>query len=398
MKNKYNNRLGIVIIGYNNITGIRRLLDSLNRVQFGDDELILIFSIDYSGNDNVKQIAEEYVWNHGKKVVNVFDKNLGLRTHILKCGDYLEDYDLDALIVLEDDLYLSPNAYLYALETVNFYKEKEYVAGISLYKHEFNLNAKHPFVDYQDGYDTYFMQYAQSWGQIWLRKQWNDFKEWYLQDEWKKLDQRIVPDNLKKWTNSWLKFHIMYCIAKNKYFVYPRVALSTDYSDVGVHGTRQNTDMQVSLDYANTKEWKLADIENSHAVYDAYYQNTIINSRLNYENVLIDYYGIREIPEGYKYLLTTKPRGYRVERSWGVQLRPIEANIFQDIPGDELFLFDLSKKENLRKTDWKNKIFEYDLKGINIVQISNFVYCTRFLTHYISNKYRRFIKKLKIRK
>ena len=49
MKNKYNLNFGIVIIGYSNVDGIKRLLDSLDRVDFGNDELLLIFSIDYSG-------------------------------------------------------------------------------------------------------------------------------------------------------------------------------------------------------------------------------------------------------------------------------------------------------------------------------------------------------------
>ena len=116
MKNKYNLKIGIVIIGYSNIEGIKRLLSSLDMVNFGKDELALIFSIDYSGNNRVTELAESYRWQHGEKIVKSYSENLGLRTHILKCGDYIDEYDLDALIVLEDDIFLSPNAYQYALE------------------------------------------------------------------------------------------------------------------------------------------------------------------------------------------------------------------------------------------------------------------------------------------
>ena len=60
MKNKYNLKLGIVIIGYSNINGIKRLLSSLNSVVFGEDELKLIFSIDYSGKADVTNLANAF--------------------------------------------------------------------------------------------------------------------------------------------------------------------------------------------------------------------------------------------------------------------------------------------------------------------------------------------------
>lgn len=394
MKNKYGLKLGIVIIGYSNVEGIKRLLSSLDRVNFNQDELLLIFSVDYSGNNSVAELAYNYDWKHGNKVVKAYNKNLGLRTHILKCGDYLEEFDLDALIVLEDDIFLSPNAYHYSLETVNHYRNDMKIAGISLYKHEFNINAKHPFIALDDGYDTYFMQYAQSWGQIWLRNQWKEFKKWYELESWNKLDQRIVPDNLKKWQNSWLKYHIMYCIDTDSYFVYPRISQTSDFSDAGVHGTRQNTDMQVSLDYANDRLWRFASLSESKAVYDAFFQNKYIIKLLEIDNVLIDYYGIREMIPSTKYLLSTKALNYKTIKSWALQLRPIEANIINNIDGNDIFLYDLSQTAKAPNSGGSARMFEYDLKGQNIVSIYNLRYCAGFVSRYIRNKVRCLRKKL----
>ncbi len=393
MKNKYNLKLGIVIIGYSNVNGIKRLLSSLNSVVFGEDELKLIFSIDYSGKADVTNLANAFIWDHGEKIVKAYENNLGLRTHILKCGDYIDDYDLDAIIVLEDDIFLSPNAYNYALEAINYYRNDNRIAGISLYKHEYNINAKHPFIALNDGYDTFFMQYAQSWGQIWLRDQWHEFKKWYQSKSWEKMDQRIIPDNLKKWQNSWLKFHIMYCIDTDSFFVYPHISLTTDFSDAGVHGTRQNTDMQVPLDYSLGRKWNFASFDQSKAVYDAFFQNIYVSKILSLDGILIDYYGIREIPPAYQYVLSTKSLGYKVINSWGLQLRPIEANIILGIDGHDILLYDLSKKEKVSKNKIQSKIFEYDLKGLNIVSFSNLEYCFFFVLRYFKNKMKRLKKK-----
>ena len=56
-------KLGIVIIGFKNDKGIQRLMSSLDRVDFeGDQNVTLIISIDFSGDDSVAKIAETYEW------------------------------------------------------------------------------------------------------------------------------------------------------------------------------------------------------------------------------------------------------------------------------------------------------------------------------------------------
>ena len=55
-------------------------------------------------------------------------------------GKLLNDYD--ALIVLEDDITVSPYYYQYACQTIAQYQDDERIAGISLYNFP---------VDYQNG-------------------------------------------------------------------------------------------------------------------------------------------------------------------------------------------------------------------------------------------------------
>ena len=87
-----------------------------------------------------------------EKKLYTYPERLGLRKHILKCGDFLDFYD--ALVVLEDDLVVAPSFYMYVLMTVNKYIENNNIAGISLYTHLWNHNAGLPFTPCPSMYDV----------------------------------------------------------------------------------------------------------------------------------------------------------------------------------------------------------------------------------------------------
>ena len=388
------NNYGIVIIGYKNIKGIMRLLNSLDHVDFkGERNITLIISIDYSGDDSVEQLAKSYNWNYGKKMVIAHKSNLGLRKHILSCGNYIEEFDLDAVAVLEDDIYVSPEMYNYMKCAVEFYKDEPQIAGISLYKHEFNINAKHPFDEYCDGGDTYFVKYAMSWGQIWLRDQWRDFVRWYEEEKWKNIDSKSIPKNLLKWKNSWLKYHIMYCIDQNKYFVYPRIALSTNFSDIGEHNKVTSTSMQVKLCMKKTSDWKFVRFDETRAIYDAFFESECVADKIGFDKVEVDLYGVKEYQNDTKYVLTRRCLPYKIIKSWGLFLRPIESNVYLDIPGEDIFLYDLSVRDKAPSVATNRECyFEYELKGLNILHFINVAYCVKRVSSVIKQRITNIIK------
>lgn len=390
------NRLGIIVVGYKNTVGINRLFSSLDKVEYSDDDVTLIISIDYSGDLSVKELAENYRWEHGAKIVKAYESNLGLRTHILKCGDYIEEFDLDAVAVLEDDIYVAPNMYSYMRESVAFYGNDLNIAGISLYKHEFNIYAKRPFQELKDGGDTFFMQYAQSWGQIWLRKQWSEFRAWYNAKQWESIDQDMVPDNVLDWKNSWLKFHIMYCIDQKKYFVYPRISLTTDFSDAGTHCVSNTTSMQVAFDMSSNKDWKFNTIESTNAIYDCFFENQRLGAFLKEPSVEIDLYGTKKKIYTKNKLLTNRLLPYRVEKSFGLSLRPHEANILFDIAGFDYYLYNLNDKDRIPNDKNKNvRIFEYDNKGIRVLQFASIAYIARQLKVALMQRIRKINRRMK---
>ena len=174
----------IVIICYRKLNGIKRLLKSLEQVNYdGRNDIHLIFSVDYSyDNEDVRDFVENYKWHFGNKSTIKYTENQGLKKHIIACGDLTSQFDI--LVVLEDDLYVSNSMYNYSYNAAMFYYEDENIAGISLYNFNKNwLNTIHPFNPEYKTYDTYFMKIAQSWGQVWTSKKWGSFKRWYNQKD-----------------------------------------------------------------------------------------------------------------------------------------------------------------------------------------------------------------------
>ena len=97
--------IGIVIPCYNRVDSLNRLLVSLEGANYIGEEVDLIFSIDYSGINNIRYLAESFQWEFGSKKIILHPSNIGLKQNILSCGDLVDEYD--AVIVLEDDLYVA---------------------------------------------------------------------------------------------------------------------------------------------------------------------------------------------------------------------------------------------------------------------------------------------------
>ena len=58
----------IVVVGYNRIASIKRLLSSLTIACY-DDEVPLVISIDRSGNEELYAYVNNFSWKHGNKYV-----------------------------------------------------------------------------------------------------------------------------------------------------------------------------------------------------------------------------------------------------------------------------------------------------------------------------------------
>ena len=123
-------RIAIVVIAYNRTASLLRLLDSLTNAYYPEElDIPLIISV---------------------------EENLGLRQHVLECGNIADEYE--GVILLEDDLYVAPSFYLYTLAAFARTRMVPRIGGISLYNHRLNVHAREPFEAIDDGYDNYYMQ------------------------------------------------------------------------------------------------------------------------------------------------------------------------------------------------------------------------------------------------
>lgn len=265
------NTIPIVIPCYNRIDSLKRLLMSLE-VAVYNDETPLIFSVDYSGKDDLYEFVKDYNWRFGKKHIIRHTENIGLKRNILFCGDLTEKYD--AVIVLEDDLVVAKDFYNYAIQAYNFYNDNNRIAGISLYKYERAEIGLHQFYPLETNYDAYLMGWPSSWGQLWSKKQWNGFKSWLEKAE-ENIDNYNIPDYVKAWDKrSWKKWAVAYVSDTDKFYLYPYKSLTNEFGTIGIHYST-DLDLQnintVSLFCGINKKYSFGAFEDLPK-YDCFFQ------------------------------------------------------------------------------------------------------------------------------
>ncbi len=370
----------IVLIAYNRPHALERLLGSIEGADFGDEkDILLIISVDGGGSEEVLRIADGFKWKYGEKKVVRHEENLGLKRHVLECGDYAKQYG--SVLMLEDDLAVSEGFYVYALKALEFVSGRKGIGGISLYNHLLNVHVREPFYALDDGYDNYYMQFASSWGQVYSKEMWEGFREWLSVNDGKDLAMDDMPVNVSSWSeSSWLKYNIRYLIEKDLYFIYPRISLTTNFMEEGSHAKAKTFDLQVPMLYGNKKNYVFSDISESSAVYDAFFENTVLKraaARLagsGEDDCIIDLYGYRQISSGSKkrFILTSRSLPYETVRSFARSIRPLEANIIKEIPGKELFLYDLEKPGEAPKIDAGLR-YLYNNRAIKLKEMAGIV-------------------------
>lgn len=355
----------IVVVAFNRERSLKRLLKSLESADYPSKKIPLIISIDFAeNNQSVINAATDFDWAYGKKEVIIHKKNLGLKKHVIQCGSFSLKYG--SVILLEDDLYVSPNFYNYTVASLTFSLDKEYVGGVSLYNHQLNVINTLFFTPIEDGYDNWYFQFASSWGQAWNKNQFEEFLKWFNNNE--VISDKIdLPKKIRSWSQkSWLRYFIAYLVDRDKYFIYPKVSLSTNFSDVGTHIDYSSPTYQVPILSKIKKDYSFSTLGQSNSVYDSYFENIRLYNHLKLDKseLDLDLNGIKE-PTGKRYILSKKIYNFKIIRSFGRFLRPIDMNIIKEIVGNDFHLYDSSIKEgNQNKENFFRDTF-FHLKYIS---------------------------------
>lgn len=357
-------RFAVITVGYNRPFALKRLLDSVLAANYLNDHVDLIISIDKGDlQDEIVKIADPIEWPHGKKIVRVFDERQGLRAHILQCGGLTQEYD--AVIVLEDDLTVAEGFYAYAKQCIQFYEHDERIAGISLYKHRQNQGLGRPFDPAESIYDVFFMQIAQSWGQCWSRRMWNDFYNWYENNKNEIKDDEFLPAYVARWNKqSWLKYYSRYVAETKKFYVYPYCSLSTNHTEVGEHAIDYSNAYQVPLLEGVLLSYRLPTVEQG-VCYDPFFERLGLDSLIFPEykgRKMLDLMGGRTDFGNADYLISVQSLPFKVIKTIQLRYRPPEANCLKPVSGAGIYIYDLHIKAKPPKHSY-NFCIKYDLKS-----------------------------------
>lgn len=383
-------KIAIVAVGYNRPNAMGRLLKSILLSEFNEDEVDLIISIDKGEKQNeIIKVADEIQWLHGKKVIKAREERLGLKRHIISCGDLSEDYK--AVVVLEDDLTVSRFFYQYVKSAIRFYEHNSAIAGISLYSYQIIPYSSKHFFPENNGYDSYLMQVAMSWGQCWTSKMWAGFKAWYQKHDSSILDDGCLPESVVRWDDrSWLKYYDRYLVESEKYFVMPYTSLSTNHTESGEHAVNSTTMFEVPL-LSGPKHYCFPSVDDA-VKYDAFFErkdmeyHTILGLE---SSVLMDLNGIRtKIPKNANYLASTNIWPYECIKEYGLVLRPIESNLAECTHGKGILIYNTRNIGTKRKKG--NQLDKYDLFDAEWRQTLR--YSIRFILERLKEKLYKYVE------
>ncbi len=329
----------IVINAYNRPDSLARLLQSIRSAQYpAGVEIPLVISLDDAcRNPEVEAVARQFPWPNGPKKILRHEARLGLLEHFYACGDLTQQYQ--AIVYLEDDLFVSPVFYAYASQALAFYQAEARIAGISLYSLWFNGYTRQPFVPYLDEGDIFFIQVPYTQGEAFTAAQWARFRSWKsehpgsetapapMHESW----SHFQPD---EWFPDWAR----YLVDTQRFFVYPRASLCTGFGDAGNHFSTVTSFFQVPLQHEKLI-YPMKPLDDSLAVYDSFFE--ILPERLNRltntfhgHPFTVDLYATRSKDNiSSEYVLTTRECRNPLF-TFGKCMWPLEANVAQNIGGE----------------------------------------------------------------
>lgn len=162
----------IIIFTYNRIDHLDTLIRSLKKNNLFADSKVFVFSdgpkneIDKKKIENIRMFLKKNLSIHKSEIIER-DVNLGLSRNVIGgITDAFKTYD--QLIILEDDLEVSPFFLNYMNDALNMYKSVDNVASISGYMYPIEPN--------KFSNDYFFLKLVESWGWGTWKRAWNNFE------------------------------------------------------------------------------------------------------------------------------------------------------------------------------------------------------------------------------
>lgn len=324
----------VVIPAFRRAFALRRLLEWV-RAADHPPETRFVVSLEGGSLPEVRQVAERFQASRAGVEIMSRDERLGLRDHILACGDLSLEHG--AVIVLEDDLVVDRYYYRYASRALDAYAADPAVGGIALYGYEYNELGELPFTPLDNGWCTFPLQVPCSWGQAWTREQWLEFRKWY-RDHHREGLERLgrLPQAIRAWPeSSWKKYYAAYLVDRAKTFVYPYRSYTTNCADPGGTHSASGTHLlqvRLGLQERNAPDFRFCPLDRPAVAYDAFMEpcgsHVFAALGLDPGEVELDLMGLKPVD-----LLREKPLAVTSKhsaaplKSFPLIYRPVEQNL-----------------------------------------------------------------------
>lgn len=337
----------IVIPAFNRPAALERLLVSLAAADVPAG-VPLVLTVDHptqerhrAGHAAVLHLAHQFHWPHGPKEIISQPEHLGLVGNVFYAGGLAVEHG--AILLLEDDLVVSCRVYDYAQQALSAYNTDPRLAGISLNTLWFNGFTHQPFVPLPDDGDVYFLQLSTPQGQVYTAAQWAHFADWLAVNG----RQVTTADNVHELfaafpADDWLAVKAKYLAATDKYYVYPRESLTTNFGEPGTHFDRPTALFQMPLQQFR-QSFRFIPFDAAIAVYDGFYEMLPDRLRrvavdLPATGLDVDLYATKAASHlRGEYTLTTR-RCRAARATFGREMWPLEANVMVAVPGQGISL------------------------------------------------------------
>ena len=254
------NTFTVTVLTMNRVKSLQRLLLSLEASEYGDDKINLVVKVDHSSsNQGVLDFAKYFNFSHGPKLIEVADRNKGLRQSWFEAWTPLHEQDFG--VILEDDSEVSPKWYIWLKDAWNAYSDRPDLAGITMQRQSLIPQNPSQQVEIVNDHVVFLYAMVGSIGFSPHPKRWTEFINWIksinidvfdvstpgliTSDWWKKVNKRHM------WTQHFIYFCKMRCLY-TLYINLPRKeTLCAHYRERGEHyPASQGRDFSLALDVA----------------------------------------------------------------------------------------------------------------------------------------------------
>jgi hypothetical protein len=276
----------IVIFTYNRLDHLDTLINSLEQNELFKKSKILVFSDGPKKELDIEKIEKIRIYLKKKLISNNSEiiersNNFGLSKNVIT-GINQTFNDYDQVIILEDDLEVSPFFLNYMNDALNLYANSENVASISGYMYP--INSKSFSNDY------FFLKLVESWGWGTWRRAWNNFETDSVKlkneiDERKLVDEfnfssgisyyKMLNDNINGANDSWAIRWYASTFLKNMNTLFPSKSF---VKNIGIDNSGENCnyttvyDSLINLDYIPLKKINSIELVTDRNVVKSFFQ------------------------------------------------------------------------------------------------------------------------------